>query len=284
MLSTTPKLSVTLPNTSLFRPWHWLIVVVIALLLHALILLLPLNFTVPLTLNGAQHEGEQGIEIGLKKISPPAAFTQANSQQSDIVAPPVEKIQPKVIPAKPKPLKQELLKPKPRTKATSKKITTAIEPKPLTPTPIKEPIDSSTPTDATHNQNQTSQPQSNTSPSNSGDSSKNTEQSTSGGGDPKVKIAYAQRLLAHLERNKRYPSGAKRRGQEDTITLEFTIDQAGNLLSHEILTPSRYKSLNKEIERMLKKSQPFPSVPKDVQASSAGEYRFKLPIVFQLTR
>lgn len=288
MSSASPYFPITLPNTSAFKGYHWCFVVVLALALHAFLLV---SFKVSPPSNGAKQSGEQGIEIGLKKISPAAGPTKKSTPSPTPLAqaistPPItknKKVAKPALPVKKKaPVKKTLVAKKkvPVKKAPVKKAPTKKN------SPVTKPA-SSTQASSNHtavakvNDSKSTQ-NSPVSPSVSRGSGSSSSVPTLGGGNPKAKIDYTRQLLAWLERNKRYPSAAKRRGQEDTIQLEFTIDANGQLLSHNIPQLSRYKSLNKAVEKMLRKSQPFPAVPSAMKASGTNRFTFTVPIVFTL--
>ncbi|MFC5518833.1 TonB family protein, partial [Kaistia terrae] len=57
-------------------------------------------------------------------------------------------------------------------------------------------------------------------------------QSTSGLFSSSVTPAkWQSRLMAHLERRKRYPAGSRSRGETGIVTVRFTIDDGGNVLA-----------------------------------------------------
>ena len=98
-----------------------------------------------------------------------------------------------------------------------------------------------------------------------------------------MKVAYETTLLVWLERYKRYPSSAKRRGQEDRIELEFVIDKDGNVLSHKIVKSSPYGSLNKAVAKMIKRASPLPSVPEALRGNKTT-FTYVVPILFELRK
>lgn len=115
------------------------------------------------------------------------------------------------------------------------------------------------------------------------DEDRSGEQANLGGGDASLKVIYNNRLLAWLERNKDYPAVARRRGQQDTVIVQFVIDAEGHLLRYSFEQASRYSLLNKEAEKMLKRASPLPSVPQDLRLGKS-EFSYIVPIEFKLTR
>lgn len=104
-----------------------------------------------------------------------------------------------------------------------------------------------------------------------------------GGGSPELEVVYAQQLLAWLERYKRYPRAARRRGEEGEITLRFVINASGELQSYAFLESSPYRRLNTAAEDMLKRASPFPAVPQDLRQGQT-RFAYTVPVVFALRR
>lgn len=70
----------------------------------------------------------------------------------------------------------------------------------------------------------------------------------------------------------RYPLDARRRGQEGTVVVEFTVDASGRVIAAETKQASPWDSLNREALRAVR-SWKFP--PGDVM-------KMQRPIVFKL--
>nr|WP_275446995.1 energy transducer TonB [Pseudoalteromonas sp. Of7M-16] len=68
-------------------------------------------------------------------------------------------------------------------------------------------------------------------------------------------------LIAHLAKKKRYPKMARKRRQEATVMVRFTIDAQGQALDIEVVQASRYPLLNKEAKSVVKRAQPLPLPP-----------------------
>lgn len=90
---------------------------------------------------------------------------------------------------------------------------------------------------------------------------------------------YQGRLVAWLNRHKRYPDRARRLRQEGTVKVSFTIDQRGRLLSHRIVGGSGHPLLDQEVAAMLKRASPMPAFPPGM---SQTQLTVTVPISFDL--
>ena len=272
-------------------PWYvWIILFLLAIFLHLSVFYFYSTFKKED--GGAETLGSQGITIGLKKISLPAAPPQKE----------VEVEKPKPIP---KPVEKKQIKPKPKTETPKKPVKKVVKEKPKSipkPLPIPEPVVVEEPEEIIEEvvepkqvaMTTTYEPKTdiveeitNESEAVSSSSQEQSENITAetvlnlGGGNSVAKASYESQLLAWLEQHKRYPAIAKRRGQEGTVTFKITIDNTGRLLSYEIVNKSTYKSLNKAVEKMIRSASPMPPVPKEIQGES-GELTYTIPVSFDL--
>lgn len=94
-------------------------------------------------------------------------------------------------------------------------------------------------------------------------------------------VQYKLQLSAWLQKYKRYPLIAKKRHYEGMVKVKFSIDDRGHLLEYEIIEPSRHKSLNDAVVKMLQKSSPMPDVPHALH-NREGIYEYQVPILFEL--
>ena len=90
---------------------------------------------------------------------------------------------------------------------------------------------------------------------------------------------FQQRLLRHLDQNKRYPQTSQRRRQQGTAMLRFTMDAEGNVLSFRLEKTSGHETLDAEVLAMIKRAEPLPKIPADL-----GRDRLELvvPVQFAL--
>lgn len=75
---------------------------------------------------------------------------------------------------------------------------------------------------------------------------------------------WQQRLLAQIERHKRYPRAARRRRQEGVVYLYFVMDRQGRVLSARIRRSSGYALLDEETLALIRRASPLPAPPPGV--------------------
>jgi TonB family protein len=73
--------------------------------------------------------------------------------------------------------------------------------------------------------------------------------------------AFATTLFGHLNRYKRYPASARMRRQEGVVSLRFSMDREGRVLSYEIAKTSGSDALDNEARELIKRAQPLPAIP-----------------------
>lgn len=73
--------------------------------------------------------------------------------------------------------------------------------------------------------------------------------------------AFASKLFGHLNRYKRYPPSARATRQEGVVSLRFTMDRQGHVLSFEIAKTSGSTVLDREAQELLKRAEPLPPIP-----------------------
>ena len=96
----------------------------------------------------------------------------------------------------------------------------------------------------------------------------------------KIYQSYYGVVRSMLDSNKKYPLLSLQRRQEGTPIVEFTILQNGDVINIDI-TSSGFRLLDREDQKIVLKSAPFPPIPK-----SLGKNRIDLrvPINFSLQR
>jgi periplasmic protein TonB len=95
----------------------------------------------------------------------------------------------------------------------------------------------------------------------------------------RAEVSWQKALVSHLNRFKRYPDGARARGSQGSVVVEFTIDRAGNVVASRVLQHSGSSSLDQEAMAVLKRANPLPRPP----AELTGElFALILPIQFRI--
>src|SRR5262245_6348086 len=74
----------------------------------------------------------------------------------------------------------------------------------------------------------------------------------------RLRARWYRGAFRHIERFKRYPDAALRRGQHGTVVVRFRIDRSGNVISSQIEKGSGEPLLDEEVFALLKRSSPFP--------------------------
>ncbi len=85
---------------------------------------------------------------------------------------------------------------------------------------------------------------------------------------------WQSRLMAHLERRKRYPSGARSRREEGTAYVRFRIDDAGNVLSASLARSSGFPELDNAVVDLVRRASPVPAPPPGVNKIITAPVRF----------
>lgn len=92
----------------------------------------------------------------------------------------------------------------------------------------------------------------------------------------RVRTTWQKQLLAHLDRHKRYPSGASHpTGQ---VTVAFVLDRLGHVVSATVLKGSGDAALDGAALAMMKRSDPVPQPPALVADEGLN---FSIPVVFR---
>lgn len=196
--------------------------------------------------------------------APPAA-PAAPPPPPEPVRAPEPPPQPKVIEA-PKPKLALPPPPKPRPKPPKPQAKPEPEPKPrppVEPAPSNAPVNDSAPAAKTAPAAQPSPQAGNPAPS-------------------QALSSWQSRLLAHLNRHKRYPEDARRRGQQGVVKLRFVVDGQGRVLSFELADKSGSGSLDRATLQMIRRAQPLPPPPAELLQN--GRLEVVAPFVYSLER
>lgn len=93
-----------------------------------------------------------------------------------------------------------------------------------------------------------------------------------------VLSAWKARLLSHLERYKRYPSAARKKGTEGTAYLSFGMDSEGRVLGYHLARSSGSSELDEEVLAMIVRASPLPPAPPEMNA----QVKLIVPIRFRM--
>ena len=120
--------------------------------------------------------------------------------------------------------------------------------------------------------------------SDGGDTESHGPPATAGSGLPSAaehaaREDYAAALQAWLARHKRYPRRARLRGIEGTVLVAFAVDREGRLVHHEIRRGSGHSLLDREVQGMVQRANPFPEMPAHLET---GEFQLVVPVRFAL--
>lgn len=92
----------------------------------------------------------------------------------------------------------------------------------------------------------------------------------------RVRAAWQKELVAHINRNKRYPAGPARRNE--AITLSFTLDRAGHVVAVSVTQSSGDRAFDEAALAMMRRSDPVPLPPPRVADEGLT---FSLPVLFR---
>ena len=93
----------------------------------------------------------------------------------------------------------------------------------------------------------------------------------------RLRATWQRQLLAHFDRNKRYPVNAAQLNAE--IILTFTLDRRGRVLSSNVVRGSGNAAFDDAALAMMKRSDPVPQPPPVVADEGLT---FTLPVIFRV--
>jgi protein TonB len=86
-------------------------------------------------------------------------------------------------------------------------------------------------------------------------------------------------IAAQLERYKRYPALAQRRGEQGVALLRFTLTRTGGVSNARIERGSGHADLDEEVLVLVQRAQPLPAIPADIAANTLD---IEVPVKFAL--
>lgn len=81
-------------------------------------------------------------------------------------------------------------------------------------------------------------------------------------------------LMGHLERHKRYPSGARSRSESGVAYVRFTVDERGNVSSASLARSAGFAGLDQEVLALVRRASPVPPPPPGAQRTITAPVRF----------
>jgi len=265
------------------RAHHWFAGLLLAVSFHA-----ALGFALfysPRPIEGARDKGAHGLEVSIQMV---AAAVGAEAQEEVQKEPepepepePVTQV-PEVKEPDPEPIDETavetMVQPIPVQKVVQQRKP-LIKPKPpaLKPKPIKKHVKEQTEPVRKKIVAVKSSGTSRKAPL----ANRTDKQNQAGGGQivGQVIPSYKTTLGRWLAQYKTYPKKARRRNQEGTVILQFTLNKEGIVTAHTIQKSSGHKSLDKETAKMLERAQPLPKIPSELGVNSLT---LTLPIQFAL--
>jgi len=97
--------------------------------------------------------------------------------------------------------------------------------------------------------------------------------------DPNAVPNWQSRLMAQLERHKRYPSEAQSRGEQGVVKLAFSVDRSGGVHHPRILQSSGSSLLDRATLALLARAAPLPPPPAEIHGA---QITIAVPIRYSL--
>lgn len=97
-----------------------------------------------------------------------------------------------------------------------------------------------------------------------------------GSGSSVSPAKWRSRLMAHLEKRKRYPAASRAKREEGVAHVSFTIDAGGNVLSARIARSSGFPDLDQAVLDMVRRASPVPPPPPGESHAITAPVRFNL--------
>lgn len=101
-------------------------------------------------------------------------------------------------------------------------------------------------------------------------------QDSRGGASSAARDTWRSRLMARLERAKRYPAGARKRGEEGVVHVRFSIDGEGRVLSVALDRSSGFAELDAEVLALVKRASPLPVPPAGMAGTISAPVKFNI--------
>lgn len=97
-------------------------------------------------------------------------------------------------------------------------------------------------------------------------------------GNPKALNAYASKIRSKLNRLKKYPPAAASKKIGGVVSVNFTVNRQGAVISSRMVKSSGHAALDQEAMALLKRCSPFPPMPAELPQNSLN---LTVPISFK---
>jgi protein TonB len=219
-------------------------------------------------LHDTQSQGSPQAPIVIMDLAPPEPVAPAVQEQDLAPGPETPPPEPEVVepPKEPDPIVEPIPEEKPVVALPEPKLEVVPEP----PKPVEKPPEKV----------EKKKPVERTAPPKAKQRAVATAAPTIGSSESSAAIAsWRDLVVAQLQRNKRYPSGAESRREQGVATLAFSLSRNGTVLSRHVVHSSGNSELDAEVMAMVQRAQPFPSFP---PAMTQGTVNLTVPIRFSL--
>lgn len=99
----------------------------------------------------------------------------------------------------------------------------------------------------------------------------------------KERASYLAQLSRWLEKHKKYPAIARRRGHQGQAVVKFSINSTGQLVNHQLIEACEYQSLNTAALKMLERASPMPKPPESL-IGDKNQLTYTIPVNFSLVQ
>jgi protein TonB len=100
-----------------------------------------------------------------------------------------------------------------------------------------------------------------------------------GQGTSDVMAGYMAQIRRKLERYRKYPPSARHDRIEGTVTMRFTLNRQGEVVSARMVGSSGFQILDDEAQALIRRVNPLPRFPKELEGNTLD---FTVPIQFAL--
>lgn len=105
-----------------------------------------------------------------------------------------------------------------------------------------------------------------------GDSDASSSESAAGqggqSGDPDVLQSYLAQITAKVDRAKRFPRRELQAGKRGIVTVQVQVTRSGEMTGLQVLAPSVHEGFNSEALAAVRRAQPFPAFPEELDRDS----------------